>query len=121
MVQCISCKTKIESFDKGLPICLDCANRAEVKDPPEEQNIRAILQRELIAATARAHSATDAFHAIVDDIPSALPQPDGTQRIHNVYRELSIARRRMMEAHSRLSDYLVSGTIPEDVGRNGKS
>src|ERR1700676_3904134 len=91
MVQCIYCKTKVESCDKGLPSCLDCANRAEAKEPPEEQSIRAILQRELTAATAQAHAATDAFHAIVDDIPSALPHTDGTQRIHNVYRELSIA------------------------------
>src|ERR1700681_2423313 len=120
MAQCIYCKTKTESYDIGLPICLDCANRAEAKNPPEEQNIRVILQRELIAATARAHAATDAFHAIVDDIPSALPHPDGTQRIHNVYRELSIARRRMMEAHSRLGDYLVSGTIPEDLASSDK-
>jgi hypothetical protein len=121
MVQCIYCKTKTGSFDSGLPICSDCANRAEAQVPPEEQNIRAILQRELITATARAHVATDAFNAILDDIPSALPQPDGTQRIHNVYRELSIARLQMMEAHSRLGDYLVSGIIPEDLASSGKS
>ena len=120
-MQCIYCDTKIDSCNNGLPICLDCADRAEAKDPPEEQNIRAILQRELIVATAQAHAATDAFHAMVDDIPSALPHPDGTQRIHNVYRELSIARRRMMEAHSRLGDYLVSGTIPENFDPSGKS
>jgi len=121
MVQCLYCKTKTGSYDSGLPICLDCANRAEAQVPPEKQNIRAILQRELIAATARAHVATDAFNAILDDIPSALPHPDGTQRIHNVYRELSLARRQMMEAHSRLGDYLVSGTIPEDLASGGKS
>jgi hypothetical protein len=120
MPQCIYCKIKIESYDTGLPICLDCANRAEAKNPPEEQ-IRAILQRELRAATARAHAATDAFNAIVDDIPSALPHPDGAQRIQTLYRELSIARRQMMRAHSRLGDYLVSGTIPEDVDPSRKS
>jgi hypothetical protein len=121
MVQCIYCKTKTGSYDSGLPICLDCANRTEAKVRPQEQDIRDILQRELKAATARAHAATDAFNAILDDIPSALPHPDGTQRIHNVYRELSIARRRMMEAHSRLGDYLVRGTIPEDLDPSGKS
>ncbi len=120
-MQCIYCKTKIKSYDSGLQICLDCANRAKAKVPHDEQNIRAILQRELIQATARAHVATDAFNAIVDDIPSALPHPDGTQRIHNAYRELSLARQRMMQAHSRLDDYLVSGTIPEDLDPSGKS
>jgi hypothetical protein len=121
MAQCIYCKTKTGSYNSGLPICLDRANRAEAKVPPEEQDIRAILQRELAAATARAHAATDAFNGILDDIPSALPQPDGTQRIHNLYLELSLARRQMMEAHSRLGDYLVSGTIPDDLEPSGKS
>jgi hypothetical protein len=41
--------------------------------------------------------------------------------IQNVYRELSIARRRMMDAHSRLGDYLVTGTIPEDLDPNSEN
>jgi|SRR5579872_1856509 len=120
MAQCIYCNSKIDSYDIGLPICLDCAHRAEAQNPPEQRNIRALLQQALVTATAQAHAATDAFQAIVDDIPSALPYPDGTQRIHNVYRELSIARRRMMEAHARLRDYLASGKIPEDLDPSGK-
>ena len=48
------------------------------------------------------------------DIPSSVPQPDGTQRINNVYRELSLARREMMRAHSRLTHFLDNGVVPED-------
>ena len=74
-----------------------------------------LLQRELKDATARAHEATDAFNAIMGDIPSSVPQPDGTQRINNVYRDLSLARREMMRAHSRLTHFIDHGTIPEDL------
>jgi hypothetical protein len=103
-------------LDRGLPVCLDCANRLRAKQKPSAAEDRlAVLQRELKEATARAHQATDAFHTIMGDIPSLVPPPDGTQRINNVYRELSQARREMMRAHSRLTHFLDNGTIPEDL------
>lgn len=120
MVRCRYCQRKTKLYDGDMPVCLDCANRPEAKrQPSAERNIVAILQRELEEATARAHQATDAFNATMGDIPSALPRPDGTQRINNVYRELSLARREMMEAHSRLSDYLASGILPEGFDTGG--
>jgi hypothetical protein len=67
-----------------------------------------------IEATARFH-ASEAFNAIMSDVPSALPHPDGTQRIHNVSRKLSAARKEMMKAHARLNDFLSQGIIPEDL------
>ena len=99
-----------------MPVCLDCANRLRAKQQSSttEDNL-ALLQRELKEATARAHQATDAFNAIMGDIPSAVPQPDGTQRINNVYRDLSLARRDMMRAHSRLTYFLDNGVVPEDL------
>jgi hypothetical protein len=103
-------------FDRGMPVCLDCASRLEKKQqPPDAPDNLARLERELQEATARAHLATDAFHDIMGDIPSFVPQPDGTQRINNVYRELSLARREMMRAHARLTHFLDSGTVPEDL------
>ena len=99
-----------------MPVCLDCSNRLRAKQQSSttEDNL-ALLQRELKEATARAHQATDAFNAIMGDIPSAVPQPDGTQRINNVYRDLSLARRDMMRAHSRLTYFLDNGVVPEDL------
>ncbi len=116
MARCGYCKSETGLFDRGMPVCLDCANRLGTKQPssPAEDRL-ALLQRELKEATVRAHQATDAFNAIVDDIPSAVPQPDGTQRINNVYRELSLARREMMRAHSRLTHFLDNGVVPEDL------
>ena len=116
MARCGYCKSETGLFDRGMPVCLDCASRLETKQQSSiaEDNL-ARLQRELKEATARAHQATDAFNAIMGDIPSHVPQPDGTQRINNVYRELSIARREMMRAHSRLTHFIDSGVIPEDT------
>jgi hypothetical protein len=113
---CGYCKSETELFDRGMPVCLDCANRLGTKQHSStaKDNL-ARLQRELKAATVRAHEATDAFNAIMGDIPSSVPQPDGTQRINNVYRELSFARREMMRAHSRLTDFLDNGVIREDL------
>ena len=115
MARCGYCKSETESFDRGMPVCLDCANRLRMKTQSSAaENSLTLLQRELKEATARAHQATDAFNAIMGDIPSSVPQPDGTQRINNVYRELSIARREMMRAHSRLTHFIDNGVIPED-------
>jgi hypothetical protein len=74
-----------------------------------------------IEATARSHAASEAFNAVMADVPSALPHPDGTQRSHNISRELSAARKEMMKAHGALNDFLSQGIIPEDLkqGRRG--
>lgn len=115
MARCSYCKTETRLYNDGTPVCLDCAGRRRAKqEPPAGPDVLALLQRELQQATERAHQATDAFNAIMGDIPSSLPHPDGTQRINNVYRELSFARTEMMRAHSRLGDYLDRGIVPED-------
>jgi hypothetical protein len=116
VARCGYCKSETVLFDRGVPVCLDCATRLETKPRPSAaKDSLTRLQRELKEATARAHQATDAFNAIMGDIPSSVPQPDGTQRINNVYRELSLARREMMRAHSRLTHFLDTGAIPEDL------
>ncbi len=117
MAQCAYCKTETFLFDRGVPICLECADEREAKrKPPEtEHRIRTILKEALTEAKARSHAASGAFTAVVGDIPSALPHPDGTQRIHNVSRELSAAREEVMQAHTRLNEFLSRGIIPEDL------
>ena len=115
MARCAYCKSETGFFDRGLPVCSDCASLLETKPQPSStEDSLTRLQRELRAATARAHLATDAFHAIMGDIPSSVPQPDGTQRINNVYRELSFARREMMRAHSRLAHFLDTGEVRDE-------
>jgi hypothetical protein len=117
MAACAYCKTETFLYDGGVPICLECADARDAKrtSPEIERQVRTILIQDLTQATARAHAASEAFGAIMADVPSALPHPDGTQRIHNVSRELSAARKEMMKAHARLNDFLSSGVIPEDL------
>jgi hypothetical protein len=117
MAQCAYCKTETFLYDGGVPICLECADTrdANSKPPETEHRLRTILMEALTEATAQANAASDEFTAVMGDIPSALPHPDGTQRIHNVSRGLSAARKELMTAHTRLNEFLSRGIIPEDL------
>jgi hypothetical protein len=52
-------------------------------------------------------------------IPSGLPHPDGVQRIKNASGKLSIARKELMKAHSRMEAYFGGKIVPEDLKRSG--
>jgi hypothetical protein len=84
-----------------------------------DAEIRNILHREFQGAEGRAKAAIAAFAAVTTEIPSGLPHPDGTQRIHNASREVSLSRIGMMKAHNRLKDYLARRIVPEDLKRSG--
>jgi hypothetical protein len=79
-----------------------------------------ILISQLAQETLHAEAATTEFNAVTSDVPSFLPQPDGTQRILNASRALTVARSEMMKAHYRLNDYLERGTVPEDLKQRSK-
>jgi hypothetical protein len=51
--------------------------------------------------------------------PSGLPYPDGAQRIKNASTNLTLARREMMRAHTRLNDFIERRVVPEDLKKNG--
>jgi len=59
--------------------------------------------------------ASTKFNEVVRDIPSGLPHPDGTQRIHNVGRELIDAREKLAAAITRLNDFVSHEIVPEDL------
>jgi hypothetical protein len=117
MAQCAYCKTETFLYDGGVPICLECADARDAKrtSPETEHRVRTILIDALAEATERANAASDELTGVMGDIPSALPHPDGAQRIHNVSRELSAARKEVMQAHTRLNEFLSRGIIPEDL------
>ena len=83
------------------------------------RQVRAVLQRDIQACTARAQAASEALSAIMRDIPSGLPQPDGSQRIQNAAHALAAARNEVMRAHSRLDEFLVGGVVPADLEPGG--
>ena len=80
-----------------------------------EKEVLRILIQELIDATAEHNEASDCFEVVMGQFPSGLPHPDGSQRIANSSQRLSIARKQVTMAHTRLSDFLDRGIVPEEL------
>ena len=104
-----------------MPLCVECAEALDAKQPSprratlHKDHVRRILLLEVAESSARANEAAAEFKAIINSIPTGIPQPDGAQRIHQASHHLSNARKDMMRAHSRLDNFLSSGAIPEDL------
>jgi hypothetical protein len=81
----------------------------------DHKRIHEILREEFEAAKRRMNFASVKFNEVVRDIPSGLPHPDGTQRIHNVGRELADAREKLAAAVVRLNDFVSREVVPEDL------
>lgn len=113
---CAFCEAQAEHAVDGVPVCKECAGKPprELGTLKADRQIRAALHREILASTARAHAAAEELKAIMDDIPSGLPLPDGSQRIHNAAHALAAARHEVREAHSRLDDFLARASAARD-------
>ena len=111
MARCSYCAQETELYEGGIPVCLACSDTPIL----QKKTFHARLIEELAEATAEHNAATVAHKRVMWEIPSATPHPDGVQRIHSVSHELSVAKERLARAHSRLSDFLDRGTIPEDM------
>jgi len=81
----------------------------------DHKRIHDVLRDEFEAAKRRMNIASTKFNEVVRDIPSGLPHPDGTQRIHNVGRELIDAREKLAAAITRLNDFVSHEIVPEDL------
>ena len=116
MTICAFCESEAELALDGVPLCEECARKpeSEIGKLKTDREIRAALQREILVSTARAHAASETLGAIMGDIPSGLPHPDGSQRIQNAAHALAAARNEVMRAHSRLNEFLARDVIPGD-------
>lgn len=114
---CAFCGAEAKSAIDGSPTCEECFGRPdpELSKPKTDRQIRAALDREILESTARAHAASEALIAIMRDIPSGLPHPDGSLRIQNATHALAAARSDVMKAHSRLNEFLARCGIPIDI------
>src|SRR5579863_3023757 len=123
MAQCVSCRAETQLYHSGVPVCVRCSEERESKrkPPTSEHQVLNILDQDLHAAMERANAAAKAFEAVTTEIPSGIPHPDGTQRIHNASREMSQARVGLMIAHNRLNDYLARGVVPDDIKQGSGS
>jgi len=114
MAACAYCGIETQLHINDVPVCIHCADLT-----PEKRAIRSKLFRQWSEAVLRADSANEAFRQVMTRIPSGIPHSDGTQRIKNVSRQLSEARKEMIAAHDRLNDFLERGIIPEDLKQTG--
>jgi hypothetical protein len=112
----VFCEPEARYAIDGVPLCGSAPAdlRVRLENLKTDRHIRTVLEQEIVASTARAHAASKELVAIMGDIPSGLPQPDGAQRIQNAARALAAARNEVMQAHSRLDEFLARGIVPAD-------
>jgi hypothetical protein len=65
----------------------------------------------------QADAVSDESQAVVTEIPSGMPHPDGVQRIKNVSRRLSSARDQMLKARDCLDEFQSRSAAPGDENR----
>lgn len=87
----------------------------ELPSPATDQEIRRTLLQDILELTARTNEGTREFTAVMAQIPSGLPNPDGSQRIKNASGKLTAARKELMKAHHRLNEYIERGDVPDDL------
>src|SRR5438270_2754959 len=123
MAQCTHCKAETFMYDRGVPICIQCSEDRESqvtrKPPVSSKQIQNRLVNDMVEATARVNLANQAFYEVMNQVPTGLPYPDGAQRIQNASRELDLARKQMQKAHTRLTEYMDRGIVPEELKRSG--
>ena len=90
---------------------------AQLPDFVDPQGIRQLLEDAFDAAQQRRIEASKRFTEVMDDIPSGIPQPDGTDRIKMASREYKDSREAASAAMKRLSDFMIRGIIPDELER----
>jgi hypothetical protein len=122
MAECAYCKAETELHESGVPVCPSCSEAPTKRKPPAtEQQILGTLLQDVIELTARTEEATKEFEAVMGQIPSGLPHPDGTRRIKNASAKLSIARNELMKAHRRLDEHVGSGIVRAELKQGSGS
>ena len=82
---------------------------------PSRDNALKILREQLAKAAEESRAASERFNAVVNESPSGLSNPDGSQRVHKASREYSAVRLKLMRAMERLNNLIVKDAIPDDV------
>jgi DNA-directed RNA polymerase subunit RPC12/RpoP len=115
MARCSYCGRETELHEAGVAMCTACGDRITASKPGEIRSVHTKLVQALMDATSEHSAATAAYNRAMWDIPSAIPHPDGVQRIHSISQALSVSKQGLARAHSRLADFLDTGAIPEDL------
>ena len=111
MTRCSYCGRETELHQADVPTCTECAHLRALT----RRNVHSVLVQELLQATAELDSLTEAYDEVMLDIQAGLPASDGIQRIRLISEQVAAAREKLSRTHSRLSDFLNRGTVPEDL------
>ena len=84
-------------------------------DDTQQSSITRILTDELATARSRHASARERFDRVIQEVPSGVPHPDGTQRIHAAGREINAALEAYLYALKRFSDFVLYRIVPADL------
>jgi hypothetical protein len=123
MARCAICNSETELYDAGTPVCVRCSDEQQTARSltPKERQITALLVQRIVDATSEVNAAYEEFNAVVREMPKNPAYGDGTQRIHQASQKLSVARKQMMTAHTRLNDFVGRGIVPPDLQNDVKS
>lgn len=78
----------------------------------QSRDIEGILAEELRLAGVAFNTATANLREITSDIPSRIPQPDGTARIQNAGSTYRDALNAYVAALRHFNAYIMNGTVP---------
>ena len=76
-------------------------------------DVERILRENLEAAKVALDSATIEFRAVMSDIPSAPPHPDGGIRVRLAGSSRRLATEDYQEALREFSDFFIHGIVPD--------
>jgi hypothetical protein len=83
----------------------------------ERERILRTLRADVAAAQHRRDIAAELFKEIIRDVPSAIPSPDGPERIRQAVRDFGQTQTEMGVALARLNDFIVHGVVPSSLQR----
>ena len=84
-------------------------------DNSQRSAVAQTLTNELAAAHSRHTAAANRFHLLLKEVPSGLPHPDGSQRIHAAGKEAHDALEAYVRALKRFTDFSVHRVIPSEL------
>jgi hypothetical protein len=82
------------------------------------QRVGRFLEAELKTAIERRDVAIANLAALTQEIPSGIPDPAGSQRIVDASAEYTSAHKGLTRALQHLSDFQLSGIVPEDLKKD---
>lgn len=87
----------------------------EMRYQDDDVDIEERLKGDLAKARAEYDAAHKEFDLLIKDIPSEIPQPDGSLRIRQAGEASRVALQNYRRALKRFSDYAFSGAMPKDL------